>query len=261
MFTEADLPEELSDLRSSIAPDTLVVTCRREFESLPEDGLYELAMITDRIESHDYDPAWVPDSAPDVVQRVLDGDPTIGLPGDGGLTWTKQTDPPIVLLKPRLDGIPTDFHTYLIAEALLDIALDHPEHPLGFFRDQYSALQAATDDDSGLTYRLAGALCEAWCGLGRRERIAEWEDTWPTIYAAWVDAGEQLTERVNELPDLLRNGSMGFAGATELACSGIKHDLALPKPFDALDVAAYREHGPAFAVRWTERTVSQIQDA
>lgn len=39
----------------------------------------------------------------------------------------------------------------------------------------------------------------------------------------------------------------------------MKHDLELPTPFDALDTAAYREHGPTFAVRWAEKTFAALE--
>ncbi|WP_432765051.1 DUF7089 family protein [Halobaculum litoreum] len=53
---------------------------------------------------------------------------------------------------------------------------------------------------------------------------------------------------------------MSFTAATEYACAAVKHDLDLPAPFSALDTAAYREHGPDYAVRWAEKTFEKLAE-
>ena len=41
-------------------------------------------------------------------------------------------------------------------------------------------------------YQVAGALYEAWVGLGTRETFRSWEGDHPRLYDAWVDAGPGL---------------------------------------------------------------------
>ena len=258
MFSTYRLTGDGAALKEAVAPDLLVLTSEQEFETMPTDWLFELALVTDDIETTSYQEAWIPATAPRALQQLTGNDPVIGAAGDGGVTWTRQTDPPIVFLKPRTEGIPEAFLEFLVAEAMLDVVLSHPEHPLDFFAADYPLLQEAVGGDPGLAHRLSGALTEAWCGLGRRERFRAWDDAYPSLYAAWRDAGERLAGRIQTLPSELASGSLGFAAATELACSAIKHDIRLPQPFDALDVAAYREHGSSFAIRWTERTFAQL---
>lgn len=261
MFSDFALAGDLASYRDDRAPSVRVLETDQEFETMPTDWLYELALITEDIAGTDVEESWIPADAPNALTQLTGTDPVIGAPGDGGVTWTRQTTPPLVFLKPRSAGIPESFRAYLIAEAITDIHLEHPEHPLAFFAGTYPELQEALGGDPGLTYRLGAALTEAWCGLGRRSEIATWAGVYPTLYAAWGDAGDRLTGRIESLPSELANGSIGFAAATELACSAIKHDIDLPHPFDALDVAAFREHGPSFALRWTERTVEQLDSS
>ena len=254
MFSTYDLTGELAALQNELVSELLVLRSDEEFETMPTDWLYELALVTDDITPHSYASEWIPATAPKPLHQFTGADPVIGAPGDGGITWTTQTSPPIVFLKPRAEGIPDTFREFLLAEAILDIHLAHPEHPLDFFRAEYPALHEATRDDPGLAYRLSGALCEAWCGIGRRPVFEEWSDTYPAIHDAWEDAGNRLADRILNLPAELAQGSTGFVSAAELACSGVKHGIELPPPFDALTVSAYRDHGPSFAVKWTEKT-------
>jgi hypothetical protein len=46
--------------------------------------------------------------------------------------------------------------------------------------------------------------------------------------------------------------------AAELACSAVKHAGELPPLFAALDAEVYRDHGPAYAVEWAERTAETL---
>ena len=258
MFHPYGLREDLDDLRNELAPSTQILECDREFESMPEDWIYELAFVTDSIAPVTYPADWIPENAPSALDRYADTEPAIGLPGDGGVTWTANTDPSLVIVKPRLTGAPEDFRDFLVAEAILQLSLDHPETAIEFFGESYPALQTATNDNVDLTFRLAVSLFDGWQGLETREQFRKWADRYPRLHDAWADAGEQLQPRIDSLPMLLSNRSLRFGEATELACSAIKHDLDLPSPFAALDVAAYRERGSEFAVRWTERTLEQL---
>lgn len=258
MFHSYGMRDDLRNLRDDYMADVEVIECAREFETMPEDWVYELAIITDAIDPVTYPPEWIPPSAPAALDRHVGADPVVGLPGDGGVTWTKQTDPPLVIVKPRLGGAPEDFRDFLVAEAIVQLSLAHPETAIAFFRESYPTMQTATGDDADLAFRLAVSLFDAWKGLSTRKHFREWGDDYARLHAAWEDAGQRLGPRIDSLPALLSNRSIRFGEATELACSAIKHDIPLPTPYDALDVDAYRERGAPFAVRWTERTLEQL---
>lgn len=258
MFQPYGLRDDLGVLRDDHVPDLQVLECEDEFEAMPSDWLYELALVTEAFEPATVPDEWIPADAPDVLRRLTDEEPAIGLPGDGGVTWTRQTDPALVFVKPRLSGAPPDFRDFLVAEAILQCHLDHPETFLKFFGEEYHALQGAAEGDPDLAYRLGVSLFEGWQGLRTRGRFRDWAEAYPRLHGAWDDAGARLGGRIEELPALLASGSMKFGAATELACSAIKHDLELPPPFGALDVGAFREHGATYAVRWTEKTIAQL---
>lgn len=257
MFTAHHLTPELEELRDELLPSALVLECEQEFEAMPEDWVYELALITESFDPLSHPEEWIPTDAPPSVGRLADGEPSIGMPGDGGISWTAQTEPPLVFLKPRLQGVPEGFRDFLIAEALLQCSLGLPEEPVGWLGEEYPAFQEAAGGAPDAAYRLAAALMEGWNGLETRDHFATWESGYPGLHHAWVDAGDRLVERIDSLPRLVANGTLSFVDATELACSAIKHELALPSPYDALDEDAFREHGPAFAIRWTAETVGE----
>jgi hypothetical protein len=180
------------------------------------------------------------------------------MPGDGGVAWTRQTDPPCVFVKPRLAGSPEAFVDFLIAEALVEVSLDEPEQFLGFFGEAYPEFAAAVDDLGGAdTYQLAAALYDAYLGLQTGPVFADWADDYPDLYAAWVDAGERLEPRLADLPAEVARGQTAFPAAAELACNAVKHDLDIPAPFDALATEAYRDHGAAYAVQWARKVVGE----
>ena len=260
MFEAFDLPAELERFRDATLPGVLVLDCEREFESMPTDWVYELALFTEAIEPVRYPASWVPEDAPAPLRRLVTEEITIGLSGDGGVVRTTQTDPPIVFVKPRLSGAPDAFVEFLIAEAIVEIDLGHPEHFLGFFEATYPRLQTAVGGDPQLAYHLGVALYAGWRGLGTRDRFAGWGDSYPYLHEAWTDAGDRLASRVDDLPASTADGRVSFADACELACSAIKHRLAIPNPFAALDVSAYREQGAPFAIRWVERTLEALDD-
>jgi hypothetical protein len=179
------------------------------------------------------------------------------MPGDGGVAWTRQTEPPVVFCKPRLEGSPEGFVDFLLAEALVEVGLDEPEHMFGFFGEQYPDVAGAVSDllDPVGTYQLAVACYDAYLGLQTRDVFADWEGP---LFDAWVDAGDRLAGRLEELPSAIASGELSVPEAAELACNGIKHAGELPAPFDALDAMAYLDHGPSYAVEWADRVADSV---
>ena len=110
------------------------------------------------------------------------------------------------------------------------------------------------------TYQIAAALYDGWVGLQTREVFATWHDAHPDVAEAWQDAGTRLEGRVSALPQEVARGDTDFADATELACAAIKHAIELPAPFAALDTAAYREHGPEYAITWAKKTFESLAE-
>jgi hypothetical protein len=259
MFDRRPLAGELAAVRDEHAPGAFVFDVGRDFETLPPSVAENLLAVVESVDPLAYDESWVPAEAPETLSKLAADTFTVGAPGDGGVCWTRQTTPPVVFVKPRLAGSPEGFVRLLIAEALVEIGLDVPEHFLGFFRERYPAFAEAVSLSPGETYQLAAALRAAHVGLSTREVFAGWEDAHPELYAEWVDAGERLEPRLGDLSRDVAVGRTEFADAAELACSAVKHGLDLPTPFDALDTAAYREHGAAFAVRWAERTFEALE--
>ncbi|WP_424001506.1 DUF7089 family protein [Haloarcula salina] len=260
MFTERRLTGECAAVRDAYAPDALVLNCDRDFETLDPAVAEELLLVTDSVDPISYDGDWLPPSAPELLRRYAGGDLTVGMPGDGGVAWTRQTTPPCVFVKPRLETSPDPFVSFLLAEALVEVGLDEPEHFLGFFGERYRDLVSATDDrlDATDQYQLAAALYDAYLGLQTRREFADWADDYPDLHAAWADAGERLTPRLDDLPAEMAQGRTAFAAAAELACSGVKHGLDLPAPFAALDTDAYLQYGADYAVQWAETTFEKM---
>ncbi|MFC7026734.1 hypothetical protein ACFQJ5_02625 [Halomicroarcula sp. GCM10025324] len=261
MFTERSLSGELAGVRETHAPGALVVDCEQDFETLDPAVAEDLLLLTDRVDPLSYDPSWVPTDSPEELHRFAGSDFTIGMPGDGGIAWTHQTDPPCVFVKPRLAGSPDDFVDFLLAEALVQAGLGEPEHFLGFFEAEYPAFADVARPHMGPadTYQLAAALYDAYIGLQTRPVFADWDDEYPRLFDAWVDAGERLEPRLDDLVGEVARGQTGFAPAAELACSALKHGLDLPAPFAALDTDAYGDHGPDYAIQWTETTFEKLE--
>ena len=169
-----------------------------------------------------------------------------------------QVEAEPVQAQARAEGTPAEFLDFLIAEALVQIGADVPEHCLPFFGERYRDLAAVGDLGPSETYQLAVALYEAWVGLQTREVFRDWAGEQDRLHAAWADAGSRLTDRLSDLAGAVARGEMTFVAATEFACSAVKHDLDLPAPFSALDTQAYRDHGPDYAVRWAEKTFEKL---
>jgi hypothetical protein len=260
MFEPRDLSPALEAVRERHVPRALVLDTTGDFGTLPPAVAENLAPMVEAFEPATYDPAWVPDSAPDQLHRLAGGEFTLGAPGDGGVAWTRQTRPPTVFVKTRLEGSPDDFVQFLIVEALVEAGTDLPEQFLGFFEERYPAL-CETGLSPADSYQLANALYDAYVGLHTRETFCEWgseDPTLATLHDAWLDAGSRLEPRLDGLAGEVARGETSFAAAAELACSAVKHGIEPPTPFGALDTEAYREHGAAFALRWAEKTLEQL---
>ena len=257
MFTERPLSEDVAAVRDEHAPDALVLDCAENFETLPSAQAEDLLLVTDSIDPATYPGEWLPPDAPEVLNRYAGSDLTVGMPGDGSVVWTHQTDPPVVICKPRLAESPGPFADFLLAEALVELGLDEPEHFMGFFEAEYPHFTEATREllSPVETYQVAAACYDAYLGLQTRETFARWEGE---LFDAWVDAGERLEPRIEGLPRAMARGSTRFADATELACSAVKHGGELPPPFEALNTSVYLEYGAEYAVRWAEKTVEAL---
>ncbi|MDJ1432760.1 hypothetical protein [Halostagnicola sp. A-GB9-2] len=260
MFEDRSLSRPVEDVRDEYAPDTLVFDCNQDFETLPPAQAEDLGLVVDSLEPATYPASWLPDDAPTLLSRYAGGEFTIGMPGDGSIAWTRQTDPPVVLVKPRVGGSPDEFIDFLLAEALVELSLGIPEHFLGFFEERYPELAAATPLDPNSTYQIAAALFDGWTGLQTRQEFADWHGDHPELAEAWQDAGSSLEERVGELPRAVARGETDFADATELACAAIKHAIELPAPFGALETEAYRDHGPEYGIQWVKKTFDALED-
>ncbi|GGL35901.1 hypothetical protein GCM10009037_19370 [Halarchaeum grantii] len=258
MFDERDLHPDVVAVRDEHAPGALVYDTERDFEVLPTSALTDLMMVVDGVEPRGYSADWLPAEHPEILDRLVGDDVVVGAPGDGSVAWTTQTTPPVVLVKPRIEGSPDDFVSFLVAEALVQAGLGVPEHFLGFFGESYPAFAAATPTDPTATYQLALAVFDAYVGLHTREVFASWADAEgrAMLADAWADAGERLQPRLDGLGRAVARGETSFPDAAELAAGGVKHGLDVPAPFDALDALAYREHGASYAVTWAEKVFS-----
>ncbi|MFC7070158.1 DUF7089 family protein [Halobaculum lipolyticum] len=264
-FERRTLPDHVEAVREAYAPDSVVLDAAADFETLPPETAEELGLLVDALDPAAYPTEWLPADAPTQLRRYAGSDFTIGMPGDGTVVWTRQTEPPVVIAKQRAEGTPEDFLGFLFAEAFVELSLDVPEQFLPFFGEAYRDLDAATPLGPNETYQLAAALFDAWVGLHGREQFRGWGDHdgdehHPEVHDAWVDAGERLVDRLEGLSADVATGSLSFTAATEYACAAVKHDLDLPAPFSALDTAAYRDHGPDYAVRWAEKTFEKLAE-
>lgn len=260
MFDERNLSPDLAAVREANAPDTLVFDTERDFETLDPEVAENLGLLVEAFDPRSYPAEWAPTDAPDVLHQFASQEFTIGMPGDGGVAWTRQTVPPAVFVKPRLADSPSSFVAFLIGEALVQAGLDRPEHFLGFFRDRYRELDAAVPLSTVDTYQLAAALYEAYLGLYTHGAFASWQRDHPELYEAWHNAGSRLEPRLSGLSREVARGQTSFAAAAELACNAVKHAIEVPAPFAALNTTAYREHEAQYAVQWAEKTFEKLID-
>lgn len=259
LFETRDLDPVLVDVQDTYGSGARVFDVSKDFETLPPAMAEELGMVVDRFNPASYPSSWLPDDAPEALKRAAGPKFTIGVPGDGTVVWTRQTSPPVVLVKRRAVGTPEDFLRFLIAEAFVELSLEVYESFLPFFGERYRELSEAVLGPPETVYQVAAALFDAWVGLQSRRIFEDWEETRPELYEAWADAGNRLKGRLKALPGEVARNETTFAAATEFACSAIKHGLDLPPPFTALDTAAYREHGAEYAVRWAGRTYQALE--
>jgi len=259
MFERRSFSGELAAVHDTHAPDAIVLDADADFETLPPATAEDLGLLVDALDPVSHPDEWVPADAPGPLRRYAGSEFTVGLPGDGTVTWTRQTDPPIVLCKARAAGTPDAFLDFLIAEALVQVGLDVPESFLPFFAERYPDLDAAVSLDPASTYQIAAALYDGWLGLRTRPIFENWAGDSPALHEAWIDAGDRLRDRVDGLPGAVARGETDFSDATELACAAIKHGLDLPAPFAALDTTAYVDYGADYAVRWANKTFETLE--
>lgn len=257
MFSTRDCSSAVEEVRDEYAPDALCLDCAHDFETIPAAQAEELGLLVDSLSPTTAPESWLPPDAPEILSQYAGPELTIGMPGDGSVVWTTQTDPPVIFVKPRLEGSPQPFVDFLLADAFVEVSLGEPEHFLGFFEDSYSDFADVTGEalDPVETYQLAAACYDAYLGRQTRSHFAAFEGE---LFDAWVDAGDRLDPRLADLTGEIARGETSFADAAELACSAIKHGGEIPAPFDAFDAEAYLEHGPQYAIEWVERTIETI---
>ncbi|EMA68508.1 DUF7089 family protein [Halorubrum kocurii] len=287
MFATRPLDDDLDAVREAHASNSPVLDVDADFETLPPAAAEDLGLFVDGLSPASFPVEWLPDEVPDLLRKYAGQTFTVGLPGDGTVVRTTQTDPQSVLVKRRAEGTPDHFLAFLIADRLVQIGVDPapgslpdgvpdsrlPDSFLPFFGERYRDLDAAIrrpDPDTGASttgmgpsdvFQIATALFDAWVGLYTRDAFASWDGTRPRLFDAWLDAGDRLEGRLGDLAGEVARGETEFAGATEYACSAVRHGLDLPAPFAALDTAAYRDRGAPYAVTWAEKTVASMVDA
>jgi hypothetical protein len=259
MFDLRPLDDELAAVRDAHAPDTLVLDADSDFETIPPAAAESLGLFAEELDPASYPSEWLPDDAPSPLVAYAGPDFTVGMPGDGTVTWTRQTTPPTVVVKQRAAGTPEGFRRFLLAEAFVQIGTDAPEQFLPFFGATYRELDSVVPLGPGEVYQIAAALYDAWLGLQTRESFLAWADTHPDLFDAWADAGSRLEGRLSTLPRAVARGGTSFPEATEYACAAVKHDLELPAPFAALDTHAFVEYGPDYGVQWAEKTFEKLE--
>ena len=290
MFSARSLDDDLAAVRDRHAPRSPVLDVESDFETLPPAVAEDLGLFVDALDPASFPAEWLPDAVPDLLRKHAGPAFTVGLPGDGTVVRTAQTEPSAVLVKRRAEGTPDDFLAFLIAERLVQIGCEPspgaavgggdgdgapdrlPESFLPFFGERYRDLDAAIrrpDPETGESttgfgptdvFQVANALFDAWVGLQVRDVFASWEGESPRLFDAWEDAGDRLSGRLGGLSGEVARGETDFASATEYACSAVKHDLDLPAPYGALDTTAYRERGADYAVAWAEKTFAALVD-
>lgn len=286
MFSLRPLDDDLDAVREEHAPGSPVLDVDADFETLPPAAAEDLGLFVDALAPASLPAEWLPDETPDLLRTYVGPTFTVGLPGDGTVVRTTQTDPQAILVKKRAEGTPEDFLALLIADRLVQIGTSPtpgslpddtpadrlPESFLPFFGERYRDLDAAIrrpDPDTGASttgygpndvFQVAAALFDAWVGLYTRDVFASWEGRHPRLFDAWIDAGNRLEGRLGGLTGEVARGETDFASATEYACSAVRHGLDLPAPFAALDTAAYRDRGAPYAVKWAEKTFESMVD-
>ena len=286
MFSPHDLDSDVAAVRDRYASETPVLDVDASFETLPPAAAEDLGLFVDGLDPASSPATWLPESVPDPLRRYAGSSFTVGLQGAGTVVRTTQTTPQTLLVKPRAKTTPSDFLAFLLADRLVQVGVDPvpeaiagvddrapdlPETFLPFFGPRYLDLDAAVRGPESTqtadarfgpadVFQIATALFDAWVGLHTRSVFASWEDEFPRLFEAWVDAGDRIEGRLTELSGAVARGETDFASATEYACSAVRHGLELPAPFAALDTAAYRDRGAPYAVTWAEKTFASMRD-
>jgi hypothetical protein len=258
MFQRRSLPEDVAAVRDAHAPESFALDVGSDLDTLPPAVAEDLGLYVDAIDPAVHDSDWLPEDAPEVLRRYAGSEFTVGMPGDGTVAWTRQTEPPLVLVKSRAEGTPEDFLAFLVADAFVRIGTDAPEHALPFFGERYRELDAAVPLGPTGVYQLAVALYDGWLGLRTRDTFADWDPD-GRLFDAWLDAGDRLEPRLSELSGEVARGETDFVDATELACSALRHAVDVPTPFGALDTTAFVDHGAAYAVEWARKTFASLE--
>ena len=123
MFSSRSLDADLDAVREEHAPESPVIDVDADFETLPPAAAEDLGLFVDGLSPASFPAEWLPDEVPELLRKYAGPAFTIGLPGDGTVVRTTQTDPQTVLAKKRAEGTPDDFLAFLIADRLVQIGV------------------------------------------------------------------------------------------------------------------------------------------
>jgi hypothetical protein len=168
MFDHRELSSPVAAIKDAYAPNAIILDVESDFETIPPAIAEGLGIFVESVTPSSYPTDWLPSDAPSPLIQYAGSEFTIGMPGDGTVTWTRQTTPPTILIKQRAAGTPTQFLEFLIAEAIVQIDTGVPEHFLPFFESAYTELDSAVPLGPAEVYQLAVALYDAWVGLQTR---------------------------------------------------------------------------------------------
>lgn len=121
MFSSRPLDDDLEAVRDRHAPESPVLDVATDFETLPPATAEDIGLFVDGLSPASFPNEWLPEDAPELLRTYAGSTFTVGLPGDGTVVRTTQTDPHSVLVKHRAEGTPNDFLAFLIADRLVQI--------------------------------------------------------------------------------------------------------------------------------------------
>ncbi len=124
MFSTRPLDDDLDAVREAHASGSPVLDVDTDFETLPPASAEDLGLFVDGLSPASFPVEWLPDEVPDLLRKYAGPTFTVGLPGDGTVVRTTQTDPQSVLVKQRAEGTPDDFLAFLIADRLVQIGVE-----------------------------------------------------------------------------------------------------------------------------------------
>jgi hypothetical protein len=242
MFSSRPLDDDLDAVRDEHAPGSPVLDVDADFETLPPAAAEDLGLFVDGLSPATFPAEWLPEEVPELLRRYVGPAFTVGLPGDGTVVRTTQTDPQTVLAKQRAEGTPDDFLAFLIADRLVQVGVSPtpgslpddaspndtshadaspatvppdglPESFLPFFGERYRDLDAAIrrpDPDTGASTT----------GYGPTDvfQVANaLFDAWVGLYtrdafASWEDAHPRLFDAWIDAGDRLEGRLGDLAG-------------------------------------------------